>query len=252
VIAAARLVAGLVCLVRWATSTAALNSLADLLFLNSPWPNIGDATGLRGSTAAGVFYVSLHTADPGLAGSQSTSEVAYTGYARQAVTRDGTGWKRSGTTINPFAAINFPASTAGSANATYACIGTDPTGAGHLIASGAITPIAAATRIRLRLNGIIREITNGTSSPRSKTCSSSTLRPACLGSAAFAGSIPEIYERFFVPLLFEAYASDLATLRGIYDTLKNRGYNVAIVQNPTISLEDDVALTPKTTKTLRD
>src|SRR5436190_11540050 len=26
----------------------------------------------------------------------------------------------------------------------------------------------------------------------------------------FAGSIPEIYDRFFVPLLFEAYASDLA------------------------------------------
>jgi hypothetical protein len=27
--------------------------------------------------------------------------------------------------------------------------------------------------------------------------------------------------------------------QGVYDTLWNRGYNVAIVQNPTISLEDD-------------
>jgi pimeloyl-ACP methyl ester carboxylesterase len=34
--------------------------------------------------------------------------------------------------------------------------------------------------------------------------------------------------------------------QGVYDTLRNRGYNVAIVQNPTISLEDDVAVTQRT------
>ena len=34
--------------------------------------------------------------------------------------------------------------------------------------------------------------------------------------------------------------------QGVYDTLKNRGYNVAIVQNPTISLADDVAVTKRT------
>ena len=28
--------------------------------------------------------------------------------------------------------------------------------------------------------------------------------------ALFAGSVPEIYERFLVPLLFESYAADLA------------------------------------------
>jgi len=33
--------------------------------------------------------------------------------------------------------------------------------------------------------------------------------------------------------------------RGVYDTLRNRGYNVAIVQNPTISLEDDLAVTER-------
>ncbi|WP_119271881.1 alpha/beta fold hydrolase [Taklimakanibacter deserti] len=31
--------------------------------------------------------------------------------------------------------------------------------------------------------------------------------------------------------------------KGVYDILKNKGYNVAIVQNPTISLADDVAVT---------
>jgi pimeloyl-ACP methyl ester carboxylesterase len=34
--------------------------------------------------------------------------------------------------------------------------------------------------------------------------------------------------------------------QGVYDTLRNRGYNVAIVQNPTISLENDVAVTQRT------
>jgi|SRR5208283_997390 len=34
--------------------------------------------------------------------------------------------------------------------------------------------------------------------------------------------------------------------QGVYDTLRNRGYNVAIVQNPTISLEGDVAVTQRT------
>ena len=34
--------------------------------------------------------------------------------------------------------------------------------------------------------------------------------------------------------------------RGVYDTLRNKGYNVAIVQNPTISLADDVAVTQRT------
>src|ERR1700744_1987831 len=31
--------------------------------------------------------------------------------------------------------------------------------------------------------------------------------------------------------------------QGVYDTLKKKGYNVAIVQNPTISLTDDVEVT---------
>src|SRR5678816_2254707 len=36
---------------------------------------------------------------------------------------------------------------------------------------------------------------------------------------------------------------DGAGWRGVYDILKRDGYNVAIVQNPTLSLADDVAVT---------
>ena len=68
------------------------NALLLLMFNNSNVANVGDATGLRGSTVAGSLYISLHTADPGEAGDQTTNEIAYTGYARVAVARSGAAW----------------------------------------------------------------------------------------------------------------------------------------------------------------
>ena len=48
------------------------------LLQNADISNVGDATGLRGSSTAGSLYVGLHTADPGEAGDQTTSEATYT------------------------------------------------------------------------------------------------------------------------------------------------------------------------------
>jgi hypothetical protein len=62
------------------------NGLLSLIFENANYANVGDATGLRGSSTAGVFYVSLHTANPNETGSQTTSEAAYT---------SGYWWKRN-------------------------------------------------------------------------------------------------------------------------------------------------------------
>src|SRR5881392_3242288 len=56
-------------------------------FQNTAHANVGDATGVRGSSVAGSFYISLHTADPGETGDQTTSETAYTNYVRVAVAR---------------------------------------------------------------------------------------------------------------------------------------------------------------------
>lgn len=56
----------------------AANNLLKLLFANTTWANIGDATGLPGSAVAGSFYLSLHTASPAESGSQTTNEVSYT------------------------------------------------------------------------------------------------------------------------------------------------------------------------------
>jgi len=120
-------------------TNAAEQSLLDLLFLNTDWANIGDAGGLQNSAAAGNFYISLHSADPGEAGSQTTSEVAYTSYARVAVARTAGGWTRTGSSMANTALAQFPQCTGSTATATHFGVGTDSSGAGNLIMKGALT-----------------------------------------------------------------------------------------------------------------
>ena len=131
------------------TSNAFETSLITLLFQNTNIANIGDATGLRGATTVGSLYVGLHTADPGEAGTQATSEATYTGYARVAVARTSGGWTITspggvGTVANA-AAITFPACTAGSNTLTFFSIGTTASGATDLLLSGALTASLAVS-----------------------------------------------------------------------------------------------------------
>jgi hypothetical protein len=128
------------------------NGVLDHLFTNAAVANVGDAVGLRGSTTAGSLYVSLHTADPGEAGDQTTSEATYTSYARVAVARTSGGWTVSGNQVQNAAAITFPAATGGTNTLTYFGIGTASSGAGVLIYSGALTPSLAVS------NGITPQI----------------------------------------------------------------------------------------------
>lgn len=114
------------------------NALMLLLFNNSNIANIGDATGLRGSSTAGTSFVALHTADPGEAGKQNTSEIAYTGYARVAVARSGAGWTVATNSVSNAAAVTFGLCTAGSGTATHFSIGYETSGATNIIVSGAL------------------------------------------------------------------------------------------------------------------
>lgn len=114
-------------------------ALLALLFNNTNAANIGDVTGLRGSSSAGSLYVSLHSADPGEAGSQTTNEISYTGYGRVGVGRSGSGWTVSGNQASNVSAITFGACSGGSATAAYFGVGTDPSGAGTLIYSGQLS-----------------------------------------------------------------------------------------------------------------
>lgn len=116
------------------------NALLQLLFQNNNAANIGDATGLRGSSTAGSLYVSLHTADPGEAGSQTTSETSYTGYARVAVARSSSGWTVTNNSVSPASIVTFGACTAGTATITHFGIGTASSGTGVLLYSGTVTP----------------------------------------------------------------------------------------------------------------
>lgn len=85
------------------------------------------------------LFVSLHTADPGEAGTQLTNEIAYTGYARVTVARSGAGWTVTGPTAQNAALVQFPQCTGGSGTATFVAIGTALSGAGQIIASGALS-----------------------------------------------------------------------------------------------------------------
>lgn len=123
-------------------SNAAENSLLLLLFNNTNIANVGDATGVRGSTTAGSLFIALHTADPGEAGDQTTSEAAYTSYARVAVARSGAGFTVSGTAptqVANAAAVTFPACTGSTAVCTHFSVGVATSGASVILASGALT-----------------------------------------------------------------------------------------------------------------
>lgn len=121
-------------------SNASETDLLNLLFNNTNFANLGDATGVRGSTAAGSLYISLHTADPGEAGTQSTSETAYTGYARIAVARSSAGFTIAGNSVSNAVAINFANCTASPGSAvTFFGIGLASSGATELLLSGALT-----------------------------------------------------------------------------------------------------------------
>lgn len=114
-------------------------ALNALIFNNTDAANVGDAAGLQNSAAAGSFYISLHTADPGEAGTQTTSETAYTGYARVAVARSGAGFTVSGATAVNAAEVLFGTCTAApGAVLTHFGIGSDLTTAGNLFFSGAL------------------------------------------------------------------------------------------------------------------
>lgn len=113
------------------------------VFQNAAIANIGDATGLRGSTTAGQLYYSLHTSDPGEAGDQTTSECNYTGYARVAKNRNTTDHVVSGNQMSIATAAVFPIGTGGSGTATHFGIGTAASGAGVLLYSGALSPTIA-------------------------------------------------------------------------------------------------------------
>jgi len=121
------------------------NDLLLLVFNNTDITLIGDAAGLQNSATAGSLYVSLHTADPGEAGDQTTNETAYTNYVRVAVARSGAGWTVTGNAVANAALVQFAQCGVTGATFTHFGVGTDSSGAGKLLYSGALTSSLAVS-----------------------------------------------------------------------------------------------------------
>ena len=85
------------------------------------------------------LFVALHTADPGEAGDQTTSEATYTGYARVLVTRDAAGWTVSGNQASNTAEVTFPECTGGTNTITHVSVGLVATSASQILYKGALT-----------------------------------------------------------------------------------------------------------------
>ena len=125
-------------------------SLLGLIFTNVAAANVGDAGGLQPSASAGVFYISLHTGDPGEAGDQSTSEALYTNYARASVARSSAQWTTVGNTVDNDNVITFNDCLGGAESLTDFGIGSDAalSAAGNLFMYGSLTaPLAVSNGI---------------------------------------------------------------------------------------------------------
>lgn len=126
-------------------STSASNSILALIFNATAWADLAQNDG---SSPATDLYVSLHTSDPGVGGSQTTNETAYTNYARVAVVRTTSGWDApsGGATANA-ALIQFPQCGVTGATITHVAIGTASSGVGLVLYAGALNSSLAVANL---------------------------------------------------------------------------------------------------------
>lgn len=119
-------------------STTFENDVLRLIFNAIAIGNVADNTATAPLTN---LFVSLHTADPTDAGTQTSNEISYTGYARVAVARTSGGWTVTGSSVSPAANIDFGTMTAGiGGTLTHWAVGTLATTAGKILYSGTVTP----------------------------------------------------------------------------------------------------------------
>jgi hypothetical protein len=114
------------------------NDFLKLIFNATTIANIADNAAASPLTN---LFIALHTADPGEAGDQTTSEATYTGYARIAIARTGGGWTVTANNVVNAATAAFAACTAGSNSITHWSVGVATSGASKILYSGGVGPI---------------------------------------------------------------------------------------------------------------
>jgi hypothetical protein len=134
-------------------ANATENSILLLIFNATAWANYADNAASSPQTN---IHVAGHTADPGEAGDMTTSESAYTSYARVNVARTSGGWTVTANSVSPVAAISFPAGTGGSGTMTHFSTGKTGGGATAILFSGTVTPNIVCG------NGVTPQLTTAT------------------------------------------------------------------------------------------
>lgn len=120
------------------------NDVMKLVFNATAIANIADNAATGPLTN---LYIALHTADPGEAGSQVTSEATYTGYARVAVARTSGGFTVTANAVANAAAVTFGACTAGSSTITYFSVGVAASGASKILWYGTTNSLAVTASV---------------------------------------------------------------------------------------------------------
>ena len=126
------------------------NDWLKLVFNATAIANIADNAA---SSPLTNLSVALHTADPGEAGTQTTSEATYTSYARVSEARTSGGWTVTTNSVSPVANIDFPAATGGTNTITHFSVGPTGGGATKILYSGTVTPNISVT------NGVTPRLT---------------------------------------------------------------------------------------------
>ena len=129
------------------------NDVLKLVFQAVAIANIADNAATAPLT--NVFY-SLQTADPTSSGTQATSEITYTSYARVTVARTSGGHTVTSNSMSPAATIAFPAGTGGAGTASFFTVGVAVSGASKILFSGTVTPNIVTG------NGITPQLTTAT------------------------------------------------------------------------------------------
>jgi hypothetical protein len=134
-------------------SDHAENAILNLILRATAWTGVADNAA---SSPLTNLHFALATADPGDAGTMSTSEITYTSYARVNVARS-TGFGAASGGVSTLAAnTDFPAGTGGSGTATHLNIGRTGGGTVDAFFRGAITPNIVTG------NGVTPRITSAT------------------------------------------------------------------------------------------
>lgn len=113
------------------------NSLSLLFFNATTWDTVAENDTTSPATN---WYLGLHTSSPGDSGNQTTNEIGYTSYAREAVARTSGGFTVSAGVTSLASNVDFTTGTGGSGTATHMALGEASSSTGTLLLYGTVTP----------------------------------------------------------------------------------------------------------------